>query len=104
MNHFSDLFIPLFANVVYYKVGQTEFNVYRHHPHGSSQKFSDFIFNTVNIQHFEPHPPSVLIRGRSHPLITVLDTMGGTQNVLYPKFLRKSENPHAGSDDTVNSV
>ena len=27
-----------------------------------SQKFSDLILNTVNIWHFEPHPPIVLIR------------------------------------------
>ena len=27
------------------------------------QKFSDFIFNTINIWHFEPHPPIALIGG-----------------------------------------
>ena len=34
------------------KVGQTEFAIYRHHPHG----FSDFRSNTVNIQYLGPHP------------------------------------------------
>ena len=47
-----------------YKAEQTEFAVYRHRPHGFSQKFSDFMFNTVNIWLFEPHPLIVLIRGQ----------------------------------------
>ena len=49
-----------------YKAGQTEFAVYCHccADFQIFSKVSDFIFNTVNIQHFEPHPLSALIRGQ----------------------------------------
>ena len=48
------------------KARQTKFAVYHHRPHGFSDflKNSYFRFNTVNIQHFEPHPLSTLISGR----------------------------------------